>query len=204
MGAQHLPPTQDEKKEEAEEEEDATLVIDDTKDDNEDDAEAAETWAEIRRVLSRRQPIHSTEDDPLDPIEWTFRKLIPIPETYYWEYTPPSSVTTTTTSTAQEGETQDAWHARLPWHLKAWHRTIGAADRAMQWTDRWIAQPVAGATGLTAPRMSYVTDHMTAEEWAAARQRLRQQKQQRRVIRAGRRPNDGDDAEDDSDDNEMR
>ena len=158
---------------------DATTIVSDHNDDDDVNID------EIRKILSRRQPIHSTEEDPLDPIEWTVRKLIPIPETYFWEYEPPvsssslqhggdesSSPTTTSTSTTTSKE----WQRRLPWHLKAWHRTIGVADAAIQWTDRWVAQPVANATGLTAPYMSYVTDHMTAEEWEEARQRLRAQK----------------------------
>ena len=127
----------------------------------------------IRQALILRQPLHSTPDDPLDPIEWTVRKLIPIPETYYWEYTPPADVAV-----------PENWQTTLlPWHVKVWHCSIAAADAALQWTDRWIAQPVASATGLTAPRMSHVTDHMTEAEWAAARQRLRVQQCQQRWIR---------------------
>ena len=122
---------------------------------------------ELRRVLSRRAPIQSTPRNPMDPIEWTVRKLVPIPETYFWDY--------------HDESLPPEWRHQLPWTLKAWHRTIGAADSALRWTDRWIAQPVADAMGLTAPRMAYVTDHMTEEEWQAARQRLRAQQQ--RVLR---------------------
>eukprot|EP00977_Amphora_coffeiformis_P010879 scaffold2558_cov172-Amphora_coffeaeformis.AAC.10 len=120
---------------------------------------------EILQDLSRRQPMNSTEEDPLDPIEWTVRKLVPIPETYFWEYSPKQGV-------ALSSE----WKKKLPWRLKAWHRTIGTVDSGMKWMDRWIAQPVAAGTGLTAPRMSYVTDFMTEEEWEASRQRLRERK----------------------------
>lgn len=125
-----------------------------------------EDMAEIRRALSRRQPVHSTQDDdPLDPIEWTVRQLVPIPENYFWEYTPDEGTTALPA---------DEWQKLLPWHLKTWHRTIGSLDNGMKWIDRWIAQPVANGTGLTAPRMSYVTDFMTEEEWEASRRRLRE------------------------------
>lgn len=151
---------------------DAVVVSHRQEDDDDDDL----VFETIRQAVSRRQPIHSTEDDPLDPIEWTVRKLIPIPETYYWDYTPPPTTTATTTAD---------WQAKLPWHVKAWHGAIGAADVTLQCVDRWIAQPIASAMGLTAPRMSYVTDHMTEAEWAAARQRLQAQQQRRIVLQDG-------------------
>ena len=119
----------------------------------------------INRDLTRRQPIHSNEEEPLDPLEWTVRRLIPIPETYYWDYTPPGYT--------NNNHHNPDWRSQLPYKLKIWHRTIGMADSILRWTDRWIAQPVAGATGLTASRLSYVTDHMTKQEWEEARNRLR-------------------------------
>ena len=126
-----------------------------------------ESMIKILEDLSRRQTINSTDEDPLDPIEWTVRKLIPIPETYFWDYSP----------NGEEGVVLDGeWKNKLPRYLKAWHRTIGMFDSGMQWIDRWIAQPVATGTGLTASRMSYVTDFMTEEEWETSRQRLRERK----------------------------
>ena len=163
-------------------------------DDSDDD------MTNLCRILSRRQPLISTKEDPLDPIEWTVRKIIPIPAMYYWDYDPSSSInentktlgsdndtaSTTTTSERQDGDTcspsnNNYWQSKLPWHLKAWHCAIYAAEISLAWTDRTVAQPIATVTGLNAPHFHYVTDHMTAEEWAAARRRLREQ-QQRQIV----------------------
>ena len=164
---------------------------------HEDDT--SKTMKVIIQDLSRRQPIPSNPEDPLDPIEWTVRQLIPIPATYYWEYTPDgrernkdqnedtaNAINTNTknsnTSTSSGDTTTTTtftttWQARLPWQLKTWHRLIGWAEAGLHWTDRWVAQPVASATGLTESRWSYVTDHMTRDDWRAAAAVQRQRRQ---------------------------
>jgi hypothetical protein len=128
----------------------------------------------IHARLSRRQPMPTSDDGiSLDPIEWTVRKLVPIPETYFWEYNPRDD------DDDMLRDDDQSWQAHLSWRLRTWHRTIGTAEATLHWMDRWIAQPVARTTGVTDSRFSDVTQYMTEEDWATARQTLASQRRQR-------------------------
>jgi len=108
------------------------------------------TPGELQRIVSQRHTVSFNED--MDPIEWTVRKVVPIPAAYYWK----------SVSVEQ--------HKDVPLKVKVWHKTIAALWGVHQWTDRRIARPVAQGLGLTDSRFDYVTDHMTAEEWERSKE----------------------------------
>ena len=76
----------------------------------------------------------------------------------------------------------------VPWNIRLWHESIYSLSIAGDFITRWIAQPMAGALGLTATSpFSYVLDNMTRQEWEASQQSAREQcrkNQQRRAVQA--------------------
>lgn len=94
-------------------------------------------------------------DDPrMDPLEWTVRKLIPIPKAYFWE----------------TGNTD------LPARTKLWHRTVGAMSRVVQFVDH-VGKPVVDFTGVTTSRYDYVTSTMTDAQKETARRTALERKE---------------------------
>jgi hypothetical protein len=89
-------------------------------------------------------------DENLDMLEWTTRKLISIPKTYYWDH-------------------PEADPEKLPTKLKLWHRSVAAMGSVVRFTDR-IGAPITNALGLTASRFDYVTSTMTERDWERSRQ----------------------------------
>jgi hypothetical protein len=105
---------------------------------------------ELQKVISLRQVVDMSDED-MDPIEWTVRKLIPIPAEYYWDVV------------------SEEQHDQVPVRTKFWHRTIALLSGAHQWTERSVAKPLASALGLTDSRFDYVVDNMTDKEWEESR-----------------------------------
>jgi hypothetical protein len=105
---------------------------------------------ELHKVLSQRQVVDMSDED-MDPIEWTVRKVVPIPAEYYW-------------NTLSEEQ-----HDQVPARTKFWHKTISFLCGAQQWTERSVAKPLAAGLGLTGSRFDYVVDNMTDKEWEKSR-----------------------------------
>jgi hypothetical protein len=106
---------------------------------------------ELQKVISQRQVVDMSDED-MDPIEWTVRKVIPIPAEYYWDVV------------------SEEQHDQVPVRTKFWHRTISLLWGAHQWTERSVAKPLAGFLGLTDSRFDYVVDNMTDKEWEESRE----------------------------------
>jgi hypothetical protein len=101
---------------------------------------------ELQKVISQRQVVDMSDED-MDPIEWTVRKVIPIPAEYYWDMV------------------SEEQHSQVPARTKIWHKTISFLCGAQQWTERSVAKPLAASLGLTGSRFDYVLDNMTDKEW---------------------------------------
>jgi hypothetical protein len=106
---------------------------------------------ELQKIIFQRQAVDMSDED-MDPIEWTVRKVIPIPAEYYWEVV------------------SEEQHDQVPARTKVWHKTISFLCRAQQWTERSVAKPLAASLGLTDSRFDYVVDNMTDEEWEKSRE----------------------------------
>lgn len=115
---------------------------------------------ELTKTLSKRKEIDET-DEMLDPIEWSFRKIVPIPDKYYWDVIEED----------QENE--------IPRNIKIWHKTIAGLEAVYNWTEKWIAKPVAGGLGLglTTSRFSYVTETMNQDDWEDSVRIVQERKQ---------------------------
>mmetsp|Transcript_895 Transcript_895/g.813 ORF Transcript_895/g.813 Transcript_895/m.813 type:complete len:208 (-) Transcript_895:173-796(-) len=96
------------------------------------------------------------EDPNMDPLEWTVRKLVPIPKAYYWE-------------TGNED---------LPFKTKTWHQTVSRLGAAKRMAER-IGEAVANFTGLNSSSYDYVISTMTEEQWEAAKKTAEKQKARR-------------------------
>jgi hypothetical protein len=105
---------------------------------------------ELQKIISQRQVVDMSDED-MDPIEWTVRKVIPIPAEYYWD------------------AVSEEQHDQIPARTKVWHKTISFLCGAQQWTERSVAKPLAASLGLTDSRFDYVVDNMTDEEWEKSR-----------------------------------
>lgn len=95
-------------------------------------------------------------DEDMDVLEWTVRKIIPIPKKYYWEDPP---------------------NPNLPLRTKAWHKTVGALGSVVRFTDR-VGKPIVESVERSS-RFEYVTDHMTEEDWEAAKQTAEERRARR-------------------------
>jgi hypothetical protein len=121
------------------------------------------TQEELRQILSQRHFVDLTDED-MDPIEWMVRKLVPIPNVYYWDIL------------EDQHEQSEVWVG-----IRVWHSTISGLCTMGGWIDRRVAQPLARGLGLTESRFDYVTDQMSAEDWQASRREVDRRKQGREV-----------------------
>lgn len=111
------------------------------------------TPEELVKVASKLLVVDMSSED-MDPIEWTVRKVLPIPCDYYWDVIP------------------EEQHAEIPTSTKVWHRTISFLCRAHEWTNQHVAQPLVSGLGLTESRFDYVVDQMTPEQWERSKARM--------------------------------
>jgi heterodisulfide reductase subunit B len=108
---------------------------------------------ELQKVISQRQVVDMT-DEYMDPIEWTVRKVLHIPEAYYWDVI------------------LEEQYDQVPVRTKFWHKTIALLNGAHNWTNRSFAKPLASALGLTDSPFDYVVDTMTDKEWKESKEKV--------------------------------
>jgi hypothetical protein len=120
-----------------------------------------DTPEEMMEILSQRHVVDLTAED-MDPLEWTFRKLIPVPENYYWDVV------------------QDQDVERVPTRIKLWHKSFHSVATAFQWTEQRVGMPLARTLGLTSSRMSTVTMFMTDEDWKKSKRIVTERQQSSR------------------------
>ena len=116
----------------------------------------SEAPTDVIQLVQERQPV-PVNDDLLDPLEYAFRHIVPIPKHYYW-------------NVVKEEQRQE-----IPEGVKLWHKTIYGLQAAYQWTDSRVARPLASTLGLTSSRFDYVTLTMTEDELRASRVKAKQQ-----------------------------
>mmetsp|Transcript_4649 Transcript_4649/g.10269 ORF Transcript_4649/g.10269 Transcript_4649/m.10269 type:complete len:202 (-) Transcript_4649:98-703(-) len=88
----------------------------------------------------------------LDPLEFYFRKYVPIPRTYYWD-------------TASE---TNSHHANLPLRVKLWHTSIYYLGEVLKKAEAG-GEMIANVLGLNEGPFDYVTNNMTEEEMERSR-----------------------------------
>jgi hypothetical protein len=115
--------------------------------------------AELDVLLSELQVV-DMKDELMDPIEWTIRKIIPIPAVYYWELIDDPDANPHT----------KALSSKLSTRIKVWHNVIASCASVQRWSEQRIAQPIATATGLTGSKFYYVTDAMTPADIERSKQ----------------------------------
>lgn len=169
------------------------------------------TPTRAQEIVRERHQVDMSKNENMDPIEWTVRKLVPIPAVYYWDVSVvmPSNDKEQDNTTLNNDNTmneisndqimtnddasktapptpqhQPMSADMVPWKIRLWHESIYSLSRAGDLITRWIAQPIAGALGLThSSPFSYVFDNMTQQEWEASQKRAieqRRKNQQRR------------------------
>jgi len=95
-------------------------------------------------------------DENLDPLEWSVRKMIPIPKKYYFE----------------------TGNYDVPLRTKAWHRSVQVMGLALLGVEK-IGGFFANVLGLTSSRYDDVLAYMTKEELEEARENARLDRQKR-------------------------
>ena len=105
------------------------------------------------------QVVDMTNED-MDMLEWTVRKIIPIPKHYYWE---------------DSAATENISLNELPIKLKVWHRSVAVMGSMVRFVDR-LGQPVVNFVGLNNSRFDYVTSTMTQEDWDYSRRTVRERR----------------------------
>jgi hypothetical protein len=133
---------------------------------NGDSVQEAVSWKEQESIDTTDVPIEyqlyqvDMNDPKMDPLEWTIRKIVPIPKAYYWE----------------TGNTD------LPMKTKAWHQIVGTLGSLVTFVDR-VGKPVTDATGLSASRFDYVKSTMTDSQLAKAQKTASERKQHSQTSR---------------------
>lgn len=103
------------------------------------------------------------ENDPdMDPLEWSTRKIVPIPQAYYWQ----------------------TGNYDLPTRVKAWHLSIYALGSLTRCAE-CVGGVIADLTGLNGSEFDYVTSTMTPEEWEISRRNLAQRQESHRSLGLG-------------------
>lgn len=100
----------------------------------------------IIELLNKRQTVDMNAED-MDPLEWAFRKIVPIPEHYYWDIVSSNEI------------------IHIPARIRVWHGGIYALSRVSQWSADHIGQPLVRTLGLDTPRMHDVTMFMSEKDW---------------------------------------
>eukprot|EP00527_Entomoneis_sp_CCMP2396_P004254 CAMPEP_0198137818 /NCGR_PEP_ID=MMETSP1443-20131203/1281_1 /TAXON_ID=186043 /ORGANISM="Entomoneis sp., Strain CCMP2396" /LENGTH=220 /DNA_ID=CAMNT_0043799377 /DNA_START=771 /DNA_END=1433 /DNA_ORIENTATION=+ len=135
------------------------------------------TEEELLEILSKTTVVDMNHEN-MDPIEWSVRKLFPLPAVYYWDLL--------------EGQPEDVKkeivETKIPLKIRLWHRLVASLDRAQHVINDWVAQPIAGTLGITDSRFSYVLDNMTDEELRTSKrivaERKKKQEQQKQMEEA--------------------
>jgi hypothetical protein len=89
----------------------------------------------------------------MDPLEYTFRRYVPVPKAYFWE-------------TANES---NQFHQNLPLRIKLWHNTIYYLGVCLKKAEAG-GEIVANVLGLNSGEFDYVTSTMSEEQWARSRE----------------------------------
>ena len=100
----------------------------------------------------------------MDPLEYTFRRFVPIPKVYFWE-------------TADES---NDFHQNLPVRVKLWHNTIYYLGACLQRAEA-AGGVVASILGLNSGEFDYVTSTMTEDQWNQSRRNMEQRRDQSRL-----------------------
>ena len=116
---------------------------------------------EFLDLLSQRHTIDMEAED-LDPLEWAFRKVVPVPKYYYWDLQP------------KEGETETA---EVPRRIQLWHKAVYACTHGFRKVEDGFAKPLARGVGLTTNRMNHVTMFMTDDDWNKSKRHVAELKQ---------------------------
>ena len=126
---------------------------------------------EMIEYLQKTQVV-DMNDETMDPLEWSFRKMVPIPEHFYWDVV----------SSEEEQRC-------IPTRIRFWHRSLYTLSRVSQWTDDHIGQPLARTLGLHTPRSSDVTMFMSDDDWKRSQRIvMERQKNQEANEEEGRDP----------------
>lgn len=88
----------------------------------------------------------------MDPLEYAFRKYVPIPRAYFWD-------------TASEANDHNR---NLPFGIKLWHRSIYYLGECLRRAEA-AGEVVANVLGLNDGPFDYVTNGMTEDDMARSR-----------------------------------
>jgi len=100
------------------------------------------TQEELVEILSKVTQVDFS-DEYMDPIEWSVRKVVPLPAVYFWDLL----------KDVPEDVAQQIVQDKIPRKIRMWHRFIGTMDRAQHFVNDWVAQPIAGTLGITDARI---------------------------------------------------
>mmetsp|Transcript_1447 Transcript_1447/g.2613 ORF Transcript_1447/g.2613 Transcript_1447/m.2613 type:complete len:177 (-) Transcript_1447:43-573(-) len=101
--------------------------------------------------------------EDMDPLEYSVRKVLPIPRAYFW----------------QTGNTE------VSLRTKVWHRTVATLGTLLRAAE-FAGEVVAHVFGLNESRYQYVMDSMDKEDWERARKVNEEREREWAELRAER------------------
>jgi len=103
-------------------------------------------------------------DDPdLDPLEWSVRKVLPIPKKYFWE----------------------TGNDNLDLRTRVWHRSVWFLGQALGVAE-YCGEVVANLLGINESRYQYVMDSMSEGDWEKARKVNEEREREWAEVRANK------------------
>ena len=121
-----------------------------------------DTPEELYAILTERHQVDMERED-MDPLEWSVRKVVPIPAHYYWDVVPED----------KDGTMQ----TEIPRSIRWWHNSVHAMANALEWTEQKVGLPLGRRLGLLSPRMSDVTMFMSDDDWKKSERIVTERKQ---------------------------
>lgn len=146
-------------------------------------------------------------DENMDPIEWTVRKVIPIPKHYYWELLASSSSQQQNQQENQKSQSQKkgfnninadmltlpSAHAvddtmssssnydnYVPMKVKLWHNIFFFIVMLYKFGNSYIATPVADVLGISSSSANRYIHHGISDEEYENSKRLQQERKERK------------------------
>lgn len=114
----------------------------------------------------------------MDPLEYTFRRYVPIPKQYYWDTPAPAPAN----EESNDNNNIDTNNQKtLPFRIKLWHCSIYYLDKCLK-TAEAGGEVIANILGLQSGPFDYVTNNMTEAEMAQSRRNLELRREEREEV----------------------
>jgi len=125
-------------------------------------------------------------DPDMDPIEWTVRKIVPIPKQYYWEILQNNNASSSSAAGSNNINNYNHYshssNANISYKIKFWHNLIYLLMVLYQFCNTWIATPIGDTLGITSSSTNrYVNHGITDEDYENSKINVQNRKKKQQL-----------------------